>query len=179
MSLELVWFLWTGGLISDFFFHFGSNLRKKIVKPLFWRLSTWRKNDQDSDSAHFLGDLSQSKITHWDFNKKPGCSNLDKKPKRIFYDYGVFFNFAFLLCPFLFVAETASPSSTSDSNSQRSFNELNRAIRREVTRLSERWSNLILQADRWQTKVWGHLYITSAYFGPFWTPPIHLISHTT
>ena len=65
----------------------------------------------------------------------------------------VFFNSAFLLCPFLFVAESASPSSTSDSNSQRSFNELNRAIRREVTRLSERWSNLILQAERWQTKL--------------------------
>ena len=64
-----------------------------------------------------------------------------------------FLNSQFLLCPFLFVAESATPSSTSDSNSQRSFNELNRAIRREVTRLSEQWSNLILQADRWQTKV--------------------------
>ena len=58
-----------------------------------------------------------------------------------------------LIVSIALLLEGASPGSTSDSNSQRSFNELNRAIRREVTRLSERWSNLILQAERWQTKL--------------------------
>ena len=39
------------------------------------------------------------------------------------------------------------------ANASRNFNELNRAIQREVTRLSERWSNLISQTDRWQRRL--------------------------
>ena len=39
------------------------------------------------------------------------------------------------------------------STENRSLNELNRAIRREVTRLSERWSTLISASDRWQAQL--------------------------
>merc|ERR1719510_2453435 len=42
---------------------------------------------------------------------------------------------------------------TEAANASRNFNELNRAIRREVTRLSERWSNLLSQTDRWQRRL--------------------------
>ena len=40
-----------------------------------------------------------------------------------------------------------------NSTENRSLNELNRAIRREVTRLSERWSTLISASDRWQAQL--------------------------
>ena len=51
------------------------------------------------------------------------------------------------------ICNYAAGGASSEENSQRSFNELNRAIRREVTRLSERWNALISQADRWQAKL--------------------------
>ena len=48
---------------------------------------------------------------------------------------------------------TNGSGASNGENSQRNFTEVNRAIRREVTRLSERWSALISQADRWQAKL--------------------------
>jgi regulator of replication initiation timing len=40
-----------------------------------------------------------------------------------------------------------------DAPSDTNFNEINRGIRREVTRLSERWNSLITQSDRWQHRL--------------------------
>ncbi len=48
---------------------------------------------------------------------------------------------------------TRDGSENGDNKNDRNLNEVNRGIRREVTRLSERWNSLISQTDRWQAKL--------------------------
>ena len=87
---------------------------------------------------------------------------------------------------FYFWTATRDASDSSDSrsnanaNTERNLNEVNRGIRREVTRLSERWNNLISQTDRWQAKlddvlpvspwfevglfIWENIYLCSRFW---------------
>lgn len=55
-------------------------------------------------------------------------------------------------------SDATRDASDSDSRSQanyneRTYNDLNRGIRREVTRLSEKWNTLLTQTERWQNKL--------------------------
>ena len=60
-------------------------------------------------------------------------------------------------------AESGTCSGTSSSDDQ--MKELNKSIRREVAKLSDKWSSLLAQTEQWQRKLddtlpvsLGHLY---------------------